>query len=60
MVHRAGFRRRIPKPDKEMSGNPDFDMVSVTRVDALTIHSTETKAGATVGNAVRTSNGEPE
>jgi hypothetical protein len=36
------------------SGNPDFDMVSVTRVDALTIHSTQTKAGATVGNAVRT------
>jgi hypothetical protein len=37
-----------------VSGNPDFDMVSVTRVDALTIHSTQTKAGATVGNAVRT------
>ena len=36
------------------SGNPDFDTVSVTRVDALTIHSTQTKAGATVGNAVRT------
>ena len=37
-----------------VSGNPDFDMVSVTRVDALTIRSTQTKAGATVGNAVRT------
>jgi hypothetical protein len=36
------------------SGNPDFDMVSVKRVDALTIHSTQTKAGATVGTAVRT------
>jgi hypothetical protein len=35
------------------SGSPDFDMVSVTRVDALTVHSTQTKAGATVGNAVR-------
>ena len=36
------------------SGTPDFDMVSVTRTDALTVHSTQTKAGATVGNAVRT------
>src|ERR1700674_1915582 len=36
------------------SGTPDFDMVSVTRPDALTVHSTQTKAGATVGNAVRT------
>ena len=36
------------------SGSPDFDMVSVTRVDALTAHSTQTKAGATVGAAVRT------
>jgi hypothetical protein len=37
-----------------VSGNPDFDMVSVTRVDALTAHSTQTKAGATVGSGVRT------
>ncbi len=36
------------------SGNDDFDMVSVMRVDALTVHSTQTKAGATVGTAVRT------
>jgi hypothetical protein len=36
-----------------MSGNPDVDMVSVTRVDALTVHSTTMKAGATVGTAVR-------
>jgi hypothetical protein len=36
------------------SGTPDFDMVSVTRTDAYTVHSTQTKAGATVGNAVRT------
>ena len=36
------------------SGNPDFDMVSVTRVDASTVHSTQTKAGATVGAGVRT------
>jgi hypothetical protein len=36
------------------SGTPDFDMVSVTRVDALTVHSTQTKAGATIGTAVRT------
>jgi len=35
------------------SGTPDFDMVSVTRVDALTVHSTQTKAGANVGAAVR-------
>jgi uncharacterized ParB-like nuclease family protein len=37
-----------------VSGNPDFDMVSVTRVDAMTVHSTQTKAGATVGTGVRT------
>ena len=36
------------------SGNPEFDMVSVTRVDALTVHSTQTKAGATIATAVRT------
>ena len=41
------------KPYPE-SGSPDFDMVSVTRVDALTAHSTQMKAGATVGTAVRT------
>jgi hypothetical protein len=37
-----------------MSGSPEFDMVAVTRVDALTVRSTETKAGATVATAVRT------
>ena len=37
-----------------VSGNPDFDMVSLTRVDALTVHGTQTKAGATVGTSVRT------
>jgi hypothetical protein len=37
-----------------VSGNPDFDMVAVTRVDALTVHSKQTKAGATVSTAVRT------
>ena len=37
-----------------VSGNPDFDMVSVTRVDALTVHSTQTKAGAAVGTGART------
>jgi hypothetical protein len=37
-----------------VSGNPDYDMVAVTRVDALTVHSTQTKAGATVGSGVRT------
>jgi hypothetical protein len=37
-----------------VSGNPDFDMVSVTRVDALTAHSTQIKAGATVGSGIRT------
>jgi hypothetical protein len=35
-------------------GNPDFDTVSVTRVDALTVHSTQAKAGANVGASVRT------
>ena len=29
-------------------------MVTLTRVDALIVHSTQTKAGATVGTAVRT------
>jgi hypothetical protein len=37
-----------------MSGNPDIDAVSAKRVDALTLNSTQTKAGATVGTAVRT------
>jgi hypothetical protein len=37
-----------------VSGNLDFDMVSVTRVDASSVHSTQTKAGATVGAGVRT------
>ena len=37
-----------------MSGNPDVDAVTVTRVDALTTHSTQMKAGAAVGTAVRT------
>src|ERR1700732_3993897 len=34
-----------------VTGNPDFDKVSVTRVDALTVHSIQTKAGAAVGAA---------
>jgi hypothetical protein len=37
-----------------VSGNPDYDMVSVTRVDASTVHSTQTKAGTAVGSGVRT------
>jgi hypothetical protein len=37
-----------------VTGMSDFDMVSVTRVDASTVHSTQTKAGATVGTGVRT------
>jgi hypothetical protein len=37
-----------------VSGNPDFDMISLTRVDASTVHITQTKAGATVGAGVRT------
>ncbi len=36
------------------TGNADFDMVSVTRVDAMTVHSTQTKAGKTVGSGIRT------
>ena len=36
------------------SGSPDFDMVFLTRVDALTVRSSQTKAGANVGTAVRT------
>jgi len=37
-----------------VSGNPDFDAVSAKRVDASTVNSTQTKAGAIVGTAVRT------
>jgi hypothetical protein len=36
-----------------VSGNPDFDMLSVTRAGPATVHSTQTKAGATVGSGVR-------
>jgi len=36
-----------------MSGNPDFDTVSVKRVDAFTTNSTQTKAGVSVGTGVR-------
>jgi hypothetical protein len=36
------------------TGNPDFDTVSVTRVDALTAHSAQIRAGAIVGTGVRT------
>ena len=36
-----------------ISGNPDFDSVSVKRVDTSTVHSTQMKAGATVGTAAR-------
>ena len=41
------------KPYPE-SGNPEVDMVSVTRVDAFTTHSTLMKAGTTVATGVRT------
>lgn len=37
-----------------VTGNPDFDHVSVTRVDASTVHSTQLKAGEPVGTGVRT------
>jgi hypothetical protein len=36
-----------------ISGSPNADMVSITRVDPLTIHGTRTKAGAVVGTVVR-------
>ena len=35
------------------SGSPDFDAVSVTRVDALTVTSIQTKAGKAVGTGTR-------
>jgi hypothetical protein len=41
------------KPHAE-TGSPDLDTAIITRVDALTVHSTQTKAGAIVGTAVRT------
>lgn len=37
-----------------ITGNPAFDTVSVTRVDALTVNSTQMKAGVPVGTGVRT------
>ena len=37
-----------------MSGSPDADMVSVKRVDASTVNSTQTKGGAPVATSVRT------
>jgi hypothetical protein len=37
-----------------VSGNFDFDMMSVKRVDALTVHSIQMKGGAIVGTGVRT------
>ena len=37
-----------------VTGNPDFDSVSVKRMDALTINSMQIKAGVTVGTGVRT------
>jgi hypothetical protein len=37
-----------------VTGNPDFDTVAITRTDATTTHSTQTKAGVTVGTGVRT------
>ena len=37
-----------------LTGSPDFDAVSVTRVDAHTVKSTQTKAGVPVGTGVRT------
>ncbi len=35
------------------SGSPDFDTVTVTRVDALTVTSIQTKAGKAVGTGTR-------
>jgi len=37
-----------------VSGNPDFDTVSVNRVDALMVHITQMKAGAIISSGVRT------
>ncbi len=36
-----------------ISGSPDFDSIAVTRVDPLTTHSTQMKAGSTVSTGVR-------
>jgi hypothetical protein len=37
-----------------VSGNPEYDIVSAKRVDALTVQSILMTAGMTVGNSVRT------
>ena len=36
-----------------VTGNPDFDTVSVKRVDPLTVNSVQMKGGAAVGSGVR-------
>ncbi len=36
-----------------VSGNPDFDMVAVSRAGPLGVHSTQTKGGAVVGSGNR-------
>lgn len=36
------------------TGSPDFDMIAVTRVDASTVTSVQTKAGKAVGTGTRT------
>jgi hypothetical protein len=36
-----------------VTGNPDFEMVSVKRVDAQTVHSTQMRAGTAVGTGIR-------
>ena len=44
--------------DYPITGSPDFDVLSLKRVDATTIESTQKKAGKTTGMTVRTVSGD--
>jgi hypothetical protein len=44
--------------DYPITGSPDFDVLSLKRIDATTIESTQKKAGKTTGTTVRTVSGD--
>lgn len=44
--------------DYPITGSPDFDVLSLKRIDATTIESTQKKAGKTTGTTVRTISGD--
>jgi hypothetical protein len=44
--------------DYPITGSPDFDVLSLKRIDATTIESTQKKAGKPTGTTVRTVSGD--